>query len=386
MSLYIGKDDSNKMIFHATRGYVSEDRMKSSSPIPETTYHSKGNYLEVEYHKAEIVDGNWIKFSLNTMYRMQGYVNGAYVKRPYLIIVNGKVSVRSVFNVWYPSKNGAAAYGVCGYNYNYPWIYSNDLVTSAYILIFSVDHSNGAIFPKPAASTCRISDNGIWFDGRMGIDQLVHLGSVMNSIDPIFKDSSNTDIQVINGHDYYTETLPSHPINIYSSGLGAFIEVNNKIILSPGSDMWKIPDGSVYTYDIPHDSCAIGSGWDYCLSTHSWESWLNQSYNIASIPTNVKSMLVTFKYQIFVKAGTTSWQYNFYMYNTFLISRGGTPVEVMYASTDPVSGPSGAMKLLFELNTSGVFRWFNIPYGSNLGGFNMDFYRATFTMIPVDFD
>ena len=386
MSLYIGKDDSNQMIFHATRGYVSEDRMKSSSPIPETTYHSKGNYLEVEYHKAEIVDGNWIKFSLNTMYRMYGYVNGAYVKRPYLIIVNGKVSVRSVFNVWYPSKNGAAAYGVCGYNYNYPWIYSNDLVTSAYILIFSVDHSNGALFPKAPASTCRISDNGIWFDGRRGIDQLVHLGSVMNSIDPIFKDSSNTNIQVINGYDYYTETAPSHPLSISSSDSGAFIKVNNKTILSPSSDMWKIPDGSVYTYDIPHDSCYIGSGWDYCLSTHSWESWLNQSYNIASIPTNVKSMLVTFKYQIFVKAGTTSWQYNFYMYNTFLISRGGTPVEVMYASTDPVSGPSGAMKLLFELNTSGVFRWFNIPYGSNLGGFNMDFYRATFTMIPVDFD
>lgn len=386
MSLYIGKDYSNEMIFHATRGYVSEDRMKSSSPIPETTYHSKGNYLEVEYHKAEIVDGNWIKFSLNTMYRMQGYVNGAYVKRPYLIIVNGKVSVRSVFNVWYPSKNGDAAHGVCGYNYNYPWIYSNDLVTSAYILIFGVNHSNGALFPKAPASTCLISDNGILLDGRIGIDQLVHLGSVMNSIDPIFKDSSNTNIQVINGYDYYTETAPSNPLSISSSDSGAFIKVNNKTILSPSSDMWKIPNGSVYTYDIPHDSCAIGSGWDYCLSTHSWESWLNQSYNIASIPTNVKSMLVTFKYQIFVKAGTTSWQYNFYMYNTFLISRGGTPVEVMYASTNPVSGPSGSMKLLFELNTSGAFRWFNIPNGSSLGGFNMDFYRATFTIIPVDFD
>lgn len=371
MSLYIGKDDSNQMIFHATRGTVSEDRMKSSTPIQETTYHSKGNYLEVEYHKAESVDGNWIKFSLYTMYRMHGYVNGSWVKRPYLIIVNGKVSTRSVFNVWYPSKNGSPAEGVCGYNYDYPWIYSNDLVTSVYILIFSVDYSNGALFPKSPASTCLISDSGIILSGRGDIAQLVHLGSVMNNIDPVFKDSSNTDIQVINGHDYYTETLPSHPINIYSSGLGAFIEVNNKIILSPGSDMWKIPDGSVYTHYIPNTR---------------WESWLNQSYNIASIPTNVKRMLVTFTYQMFIQAGTASWYYNFYMYNTFLISRGGTPVEAMYASTSPIYGPSGAMKLLFELNTSGVFRWFNIPYGSNLGGFNMDFKMATFTIIPVDFD
>ena len=386
MSIFIGRDNSNQMIFHTTRGSVSEDMMKSSTPIPETTYHSKGNYLEVEYHKAEIVDGNWIKFSLNTMYRMQDYVNGNYVKRPYLIIVNGKVSVRSVFNAWYPSKNGAATYGVCGYNYNYPWIYSNDLVTSVYILIFSVDHSNGVLFPKSPASNCLISDSGITLSGRGSIDKLVHLGNVMNNIDPIFKDSSNTDIQVINGHDYYTETLPSHPIYLYSTNQGAFIEVNNKKILSPNSDMWKIPDGSVYKYDIPHTSCVIGDGWDYCLSAHSWASWLNQSYNIASIPTNVRSMLVTFKYQIFVKAGTASWQYNFYMYNTFLISRGGTPVEVMYASTNPVSGPSGSMKLLFELTPSGAFRWFNGPYGSSLGGFNIDFYRATFTMIPVDFD
>lgn len=386
MSLYIGRDNSNQMILHATRGVVSEDRMKSSTPLPETTYHSRGNYLEVSYHKPESIDGNWIKFSLNTMYSMNGYVNGSYVRKPYLIIVNGRVSVRSVFNVWYPSKNGSPAYGVCGYNYNYPWIYSNDPVYSAYILIFSVEHSNGNLFPKLPASTCTISDAGIFLSGRGSIDQLIHLGSVMNNIDPIFKDSSNTDIQVINGHDFYTETLPSHPINIYSSGLGAFIEVNNKIILSPGSDMWKIPDGSVYTYVIPHESCAIGSGWDYCLSTHSWESWLNQSYTIASIPTNVKTMLVTFTYQIFIKAGTSSWQYNFYMYNTFLISRGGTPVEVMYASTNPVAGPSGSMKLLFELNNYGVFRWFNIPSGSNVGGFNMDFYRATFIMIPVDFD
>lgn len=386
MSLYIGRDNSNQMILHATRGVVSEDRMKSSTPLPETTYHSRGNYLEVDYHKPEIIDGNWIKFSLNTMYSMNGYVNKSYVRRPYLIIVNGRVSVRSVFNVWYPSKNGSPAYGVCGYNYNYPWIYSNDPVYSAYILIFSVEHSNGNLFPKLPASTCTISDAGIFLSGRGSIDQLIHLGSVMNGIDPIFKDSSNTDIQVINGHDFYTETLPSHPINIYSSDLGAFIEVNNKIVLSPGSDMWKIPDGSVYTYVIPHDSCSIGSGWDYCLSTHSWESWLNQSYTIASIPTNVKTMLVTFTYQIFIKAGTSSWQYNFYMYNTFLISRGGTPVEVMYASINPVAGPSGSMKLLFELNNYGVFRWFNIPSGSNVGGFSMDFYRATFIMIPVDFD
>lgn len=386
MSLYIGRDNSNQMILHATRGVVSEDRMKSSTPLPETTYHSRGNYLEVDYHKPEIIDGNWIKFSLNTMYSMNGYVNKSYVRRPYLIIVNGRVSVRSVFNVWYPSKNGSPAYGVCGYNYNYPWIYSNDPVYSAYILIFSVEHSNGNLFPKLPASTCTISDAGIFLSGRGSIDQLIHLGSVMNGIDPIFKDSSNTDIQVINGHDFYTETLPSHPINIYSSDLGAFIEVNNKIVLSSGSDMWKIPDGSVYTYVIPHDSCSIGSGWDYCLSTHSWESWLNQSYTIASIPTNVKTMLVTFTYQIFIKAGTSSWQYNFYMYNTFLISRGGTPVEVMYASINPVAGPSGSMKLLFELNNYGVFRWFNIPSGSNVGGFSMDFYRATFIMIPVDFD
>lgn len=386
MSIYIGKDWNNDFIIHTTRGMTDSDSIRNPTPISSTTYHSSGNFLNVHYHIPEIVSGNWVKFSLYTMYDMYDYQDGVWVMKPYLILVNGQIAYRSIFNAWYDNINGNIAY-VSGYNNNYPWVYLHESsITNVSLIIFDINHSSGITFTEPKATSCRISQAGITLTGRTSLHTRTFISSPINSIDPLFVDSSNKQLQVINAYDYYNATPATHPVKLYRTSTGSSIDIGNKTIISSDSDMWKIPNNSVISYFIPHDTCAIGSGWDYCTSTHSWRSWLNQSFNIAVVPTNVRTILITFVFQVFVKAGTTSWTYNFNMYNSFLVSRGGTPVQVMFASTNPVSGPSGAMKLKFELATNGQLRWFNEPYGSNVGGFSVDFYRATFKIIPLDFD
>lgn len=387
MSLYIGKDLSGEFILHATRGTTPENDMKNSTPISSTTYHSKGRYLEVIAIPAEITNGNWVKFSTTALYYLLKYNNGVWVKRPYVILNNGLVAQRSIFNVWYPSMNGTPAYGVCGYNYNYPWIYLDNLAYNVYILIFDINFDTGSVFPAGTATSCSISSSsGITFSGeRQNLHTRSFLSNPINNIDPTFLDLSGAQVQIVNQYDITKDIPPFKPLKIYKEGDEFKLDINNKTILSSSSNMWKVPgDPSVFV--VPHDTCSIGNGWDYCTSLHTWRSWIPSSYNILSFPTNVKNILITFSYQVFVKAGTSSWQYNFNMYSSFIITRGGTPVQAMYASTAPVSGPSGSMGLYFDLSTNGVLRWYNSTAGSSLGGFSVDFYRATFRVLPLNFD
>lgn len=404
MSLFLGKNNNNEILFHATSTQNdSQDSIQSILPNENTVYHSHGYFLEVHRHNATIHSSNSthtvVEFSINAMYDLWRVADdGTYRKKAFIIVSNGRAQPFGVNHGWYSSPS-SMYYFTSGYNYNYRFTWVPGSSAEVYMLIFSA-YIDGTKMDTPIKATSISIDTpyGIYFGGgRESLFQSSYISNVINTYDPTFTDHSGKNLQIINSFNYSGGSYPViNSINLTSGSSGhSMLEYNGRAIIASNGNMWRIPLGESYTTYIPiSDRCFWwGNHWLCEPAVFAWafNSWINESFNITTVPSGFNHFLVSLTYYNCLYRTGTEWRFTDGEQNyTWLVTRGGPGQQIFSASLDNIHGPDSAMKIYLELSSSGVLRWYHSAYGSNVGGFSVCLYgqrsgtdRAKFVINPV---
>lgn len=398
MSIYLGPDSTGEEILHLTNTAAeSLANMKSPSPITTTTYHSKGNYLDVHRHDA-VKTAQYstycvFKFPLYGLYDLW-YNNGTeWRNKIFIIVLDGQVVSWSLPHYW--SLNGtdwsypnASASG--GYNYDHPYTWFSGTHSTAYMLVFNVDFYSNGVIPTAAAKKIYITPTyGIYFDSsRPGLGQTSHVTNVINSVDPTFYDHSGTQLQVVNSFNYYDDYPQYSNMKISAEVNGGKIDYAGRAVITGTANMWCVPTGSITTTTIPKDSCSWwGTFWD-CRSPWTLHTSIYEERTIANLGTTYDHYLVTLNFGWLNYRTGNSWTlYSGKQRYSYLVTRGGSAQVMLYAGLSPLIGPGSSMTLYLKLTTDGRLYFYHSAVGGAVGGFSVIFYNndglPEFHCIPV---